>query len=726
MKSATFVGEAEAYDLLVRAGLHAPRRGRVGDILPFVPGEPVVLKGLGEEVWHKSELGAVQFMEFDRLLVAHEAAGMRQRIEAVGHRWLDGLVCEQIKCARQGSLPVEAFVSLTRGEAGWMLLFGFGGMQAEALAALAPPLRWPLKFMTPEQALGELQDHLLGRIWLGRLRGTTALTSADHLRQLLHALWKLGEIAEDEGLTLLEMNPIALDLDGIPHPLDAVGRRGARAIPHAAAPLDFLPALREPRRIALAGVSAQPGGVGRTILENLRRYPLAPGNLVLVKPGQEMFLELPCISTVSELLAEPVDLLIMALPAPIAAETLTKLIEQGGGARVVALVSGGIGDGADTTGLGEKLQTLLRTARAAGNWTPAVFGPNFLGHWVPATQLDTSFIAVDKLRAPFPGGGQLTLLSQSGAFLLCRRSRQPGLRFGLGIALGNQMDIALCDVLAALAAEGGTGPVAAYVEGFGEGQLEPTAEAIRQLSAQGRRVIIHRAGRTAAGQAAAASHTGAMAGDLELERALLERAGARFTNSIAEFDAALAWIGCCPQLQPGPVALLTNAGFESVNGSDLFGVEVPNAELDIAAKAKLRAALQRHGLGGLVAPRLPLDLTPMASEDAFLETADLLLHDADLLVIGLVPFTRRLESTGSGAANFAQSVANIARTHAKPIGVVVDAGADYEDYRAAFSAAGLPVFTRVEDALLGLRVLGGVTSTSVPAEHVLQSEPVGV
>jgi hypothetical protein len=258
MKPETFVGEAEAYDLLVRAGLHAPRRGRVGGILPFVPGEPVVLKGLGEEVWHKSELGAVQFMEFDRLLVAHESAGMRQRIEAVGHRWLDGLVCEQIKCAHQGSLPVEAFVSLTRGEAGWMLLFGFGGMQAEAIAALAPPLRWPLKFTAPEEALGELETHLLGRIWLGRLRGTTALTSADHLRQLLLALWKLGEIAEDEGLNLLEMNPIALDLEGIPHPLDAVGRRGARTLPRAAAPLDFLPALREPRRIALAGVSAQP------------------------------------------------------------------------------------------------------------------------------------------------------------------------------------------------------------------------------------------------------------------------------------------------------------------------------------------------------------------------------------------------------------------------------------------------------------------------------------
>ena len=115
----------------------------------------------------------------------------------------------------------------------------------------------------------------------------------------------------------------------------------------------------------------------------------------------------------------------------------------------------------------------------------------------------------------------------------------------------------------------------------------------------------------------------------------------------------------------------------------------------------------------------------MASEGAFLETADLLLHDADLLVAALVPFTRRLESFGAGAANFAQSVAGIARIHSKPLGVVVDAGADYEDYRAVFSAAGLPVFTRVEDALLGLRVLGGGTRTLVSTEHSLHGVTAG-
>lgn len=706
MSHSPFVHEAEAYVLLERAGLRPPRHGVAGGFLPFAAGEPVVVKGLGDDVWHKSELGAVRFLPFEGARVATEAAGMRERIESSGHRWIDGLVCEKISIARSEHLPTEAFVSLARGEAGWTVLCGFGGLQADALAELAPPLRWPLAFTTSEQALAEFETHLLGRTWLGLVRGTEALTNRGIIGEFFASLWELATVAENEGLSLLELNPVALDLDGRPRPLDAVGTRGPAVAPRQAPPEGFLDALRTPRRIALAGVSATEGGVGRTILENLRRYPLPAADLLLIKPGKTEFLGQTCVPDVAALREAPVDLLLLALPAPIAVETLTQLIAQGGGARCVALVAGGIGDGADRDGLGAKITALLREARAAGRWTPAVLGPNFLGHWVPARGLDTSFIPSDKLTPPTMVSGELTLLSQSGAFLLSRRSRQPGLRFGLGIALGNQMDVALCDVLTALADEPGRDPVACYVEGFGPGQLLIAAHAIRQLHAKGRAVIIHRAGRTAAGQAAAASHTGAMASDLVLERELLTRAGARFADTIAEFDAALTWLSACPQLAPGPVALLTNAGFESVNGSDLFGTRLPAAQLDETTQQDLRSLLQKHELSGLVAPRLPLDLTPMADDTVFLDAAALLIKSASALVVGLVPFTRRLDSTPPGAAKLANALRSLGNAHGKPVAVAIDAGADYADYRRSFAQAGLPFFDRVESALLGLRTLG--------------------
>ncbi len=700
-----FVHEAAAYELLERAGLHPPRHGVTGGPLPFTTGEPVVLKGLAEELWHKSELGCVRFLAFDQTAVGREADTMRERVVRAGHLWITGLVCEQVTVRRNGDLPSEGFVSLSRGEAGWTVLFGFGGLQADALAELAAPCCWPVGAVSPDQALAELEQHLLGRIWLGQVRGARPLVTIGILRDFLRSLWQTAEICETEGLVFLELNPVAPDSNGRLRPLDAVGRRGETPPSRLPPPADFLEALQAPRRIALAGVSSQPGGVGRTILENLQRYDLPSGDLLLIKPGAKIFLGLPCLPDVAALRAAPVDLLVLALPAPAAAEVLTALIRQGGGARCVALVSGGLGDGADTAGLGRKLQQLLRETRAAGKWTPAVVGPNFLGHWVPARNLDTSFIPTGKLTAPAKTVGALTLLSQSGAFLLSRRSLNPGLRFRLGLALGNQMDVSMADVLAALADEERPGPVACYVEGFGPGQLGRFARAARQLTERNARVLVHRAGRTEAGQAAAASHTGAMAGDLAFERALLRHSGVRFADSIADFDAALAWLGAQPHLRAGPVAVLSNAGFESVNASDLFDDRLSPAGLDEAATDGLSALLKRHDLAGLVAPRLPLDLTPMAGEDAFLDCATFLLGHAAALVVGLVPFTRKLDNSPAGAARFAGALASLQRAQDKPVGIVIDAGDDYAAYRAAFAEAGLSVFTRMESALRGLKML---------------------
>lgn len=703
--SRNFVGEAEAYALLRHAGLGPPRHALIGGPLPFDAGEWVVLKGLGEELWHKSEIGAVEFRRFAAMEIVTAAQAMRDRVERAGHRWLGGLVCERLSIARTAGLPTEGFVSLTRGEAGWVVLCGFGGLPAEALAALAPPLHWPLALTTAQTAFTELKAHLLGRIWLGRLRGTTPLTTEQQLEEFLDALWRLAPLAEADGLTLLELNPVVLDSDGQPRPVDAVGRRAPVAAPRVPPPGDFLAALRHPQRVALAGVSEKPGGVGRVILENLQRCPTLTGRLTLIKPGVTELLGLPCVPDVAALRMAPVDLLLLALPAPAAAAVLTALISQGGGAAVVGLVSGGLGDGADTAGLGRQLDQLLHEARAAGRWTPAVLGPNFLGHWVPALQLDTSFIPADKLTPPGPGGGGLVLLSQSGAFLLCRRSRSPRQRFGLGVALGNQLDVALPDFLQALEQDPTCRAVAAYVEGFGSGHLLATAQAASRLHHRGVPVLLHRAGRTTAGQAAAASHTGAMAGDWELEQALLQRAGVKISPSIAAFDAALEWLAAWPVVPPGSVALLTNAGFESVNASDLLAHGLEAAVLAPAAREKLAALLARHQLAGLVTPQLPLDLTPMAGEDAFLAAADLLLGSVALLVVGLVPFTRRLNTTTKEAAPFAMALAQLSARHGKPVAVAVDAGPDYDDFRRAFSEAGLPVFDRIESALLGLRTL---------------------
>lgn len=698
-----FLHEADTHALLSQVGVVPPRHGWLGDKLPFQPGEAVVLKGLAEGLWHKSELGALRFLPYDPGALEAAAEVMRGRVEGEGHPWIGALVCERIPIARAEGLPSEAFVSLTRGEGGWTLVLGFGGLQAEALGESVPPLRWPIPWVDPIRAFAELEQHLLGRIWLGRLRGTQPLTGEAQLRAFLKKLWALASLAEAQGLELLELNPVVLDATGEPRPLDGVGRRTKPRTSPEPPPPDFLEALLAPRRVAVAGVSAKPDGVGRIILENLRSAGLPEGDLLILKPGEDRFLDLPCLPDVGALARNPVDLLLLALPAAAAVAALEALVAQGGGARVVGLVAGGIGDGADHEGLADRVRTCLQAARAENLWTPTVLGPNFLGHLVPGQRLNTTFIPPDKW-APPAVPGPLALLSQSGAFMLSRLNRAPHLPLGLGLALGNQLDLSLSQVLEALEPHPEIRAVAAYVEGFGPGELAATARAAAWLKASGQPLLLYRAGRSEAGQAAAASHTGALAGDLVLEEALLRRAGVKLAPTISAFDAGMAWLATHPQLKPGPVAVLSNAGFESVSGADRLGGAFPCARLTPAEAERLRALLAKAGLEALVSARLPLDLTPMADDGTYLEAAQLLLEtEATVLVVGLIPFTRRLAFPNPEA--FARTLAMEAAARGKAVALALDAGPAYEGLRAALAKAGIPVFTRVEEALEGLQAL---------------------
>ena len=152
---------------------------------------------------------------------------------------------------------------------------------------------------------------------------------------------------------------------------------------------------------------------------------------------------------------------------------------------------------------------------------------------------------------------------------------------------------------------------------------------------------------------------------------------------------------------------MTNAGFESVASADLLGGACRGAQLTEAETAALAATLEGQGLTGLVSPRLPLDLTPMADEAAYLAAARLLLAtEAEVLLVGLVPLTKRLDTADPAACvAFASALAELAHASRKWVGVAVEGGPLYDAYRAALRAAGLPVFLTMEEALEGLRLI---------------------
>jgi acyl-CoA synthetase (NDP forming) len=155
------------------------------------------------------------------------------------------------------------------------------------------------------------------------------------------------------------------------------------------------------------------------------------------------------------------------------------------------------------------------------------------------------------------------------------------------------------------------------------------------------------------------------------------------------------------------VAVVTNAGYESVVSADLLVGAVTGHALAEAEVAELKGVLASHNLQDLVNPRLPLDVTPMADEAAYLAMAGLLLQsEADAVVVGLVPLTVRLETQVVEAIRtYASELTGLAAASWKWLGVAVEGGALFDLYRQELRAAGLPVFLTMEEALEGLRLI---------------------
>ncbi len=715
--TSAFIPEHEIYELLSRVGIKTPRYcfidddSKVADA-PFASGEPVVIKGIAEDLWHKSDNGALAFCDFD--VDAVRAMHGRMSVQ-VGRQfdWLGTLIAERVELQSARNAPSEIFVSLQRDRCcGAIISFGFGGLLTEdwARELKQPLLVWPASAYTPEEAFEELKGHWLGRILLGKARQQAALLGGESLLDFLRKLWKLDELMAREQLGLLEMNPLVIDRAGDIVAIDGVGLRSEEDyVEPSPVPLQDDSFLK-PGRIAVAGVSAKAGSVGGLILENLRQSSLPENGLLVVKPGIDNFAGIRCVPDVAVLADDPVDVLILALPAERCVQMIERLCAEGGGATVVYIVAGGIGDGADQSSFGDRLSGLIESRRERGQWCPAIVGPNGLGMLLSPLKLNSLFIPQRKLNVQFTPDSEVALISQSGAFLITRLSRHSNLSLKYGFSIGSQLDMKLSDFMALMARDKSVRVLGIYVEGFVGADVCAVAKLVEEFRAENRHVIIYKGGRSQLGQAAAAGHTGAMTGDYLVQKRLLHKAGAVLTESFNQFNAVLKWMAAYPDLHTlGKLAIVANAGYETVGSVDMLGDNDSERLYELTEDncTALSEVLQRHDMQGLVAATNPLDLTPMADETVFLDCVKAMIEfGAGVVMLGLVPLSEQLDTHQlTQAEAFAGKLKSLAQSSGRLIGIVIDAGVPYQRYKAVFERQGFPVFEGMDMGVLGINVL---------------------
>ena len=250
-----------------------------------------------------------------------------------------------------------------------------------------------------------------------------------------------------------------------------------------------------PRSAAVIGASASGANPGRIILKNLKQSEgVAYGKLWAVHPKEKAIDGVPCVPSVAAL-PEKVDLAVVSVPAPAAPEVVAALAD--GKAESIILIPGGFGE-AGRGDLEAALRKALADAHARPDGGPVLVGGNCLGI-VSKRQYNTFFLPQYKLPFHDAPGDSLVAVSQSGAYLVSLTSNLDGIVFPrASISYGNQMDLTAADFLTYFADDPTVRLLVFYVEGFAPGDGERFVAAARRVTAEGRHVVVFKAGQTAA------------------------------------------------------------------------------------------------------------------------------------------------------------------------------------------------------------------------------------
>jgi acyl-CoA synthetase (NDP forming) len=551
----------------------------------------------------------------------------------------------------------------------------------------------------------------------GKVRNQPPRTTVQRLRETVERFAQIASCCRPDGLCELEINPLVAH-QGEFIALDVLAIRGTRP-PNVAPPRPRrkIAQLLAPRTIAVAGVSTSLNP-GHIILNNLLREGFARQSIFVVKPGTTELEGCRAVPSIASL-PDPVDLLVLSIPATHVPEAIIDTIEHRK-AESVIVIPGGLEEKAGTTALVSQMHDALAASRSTAWEGPVVNGGNCLGIQSAPGRYDTMFLQAHKLRqgAHDAGqhGGKLAIVAQSGAFAASRITRLNGLRPRYCITVGNQMDLTIGDYLTHLESDPELRVFGVYVEGFKALDGAETLDAIRRITAAGSTVVLYRAGRTAAGAQATASHTASVAGDYAVTRELAKSAGAIVAETLDDFTELLTLFTL---LQPLPVfgrrlGAVSNAGYECVAIADNLG-DLELAPFTETTIAGLSALLERARLSSIVDVHNPLDLTPLMDDGGYEAVVRRILDDdrVDVGVIGCVPATSALNTLPASREHaedlrredsIAQRLVRVRREHHKPWVAIVDAGSLYDPLARELQHGGIPTFRAADRALRLLNI----------------------
>jgi acetate---CoA ligase (ADP-forming) len=449
--------------------------------------------------------------------------------------------------------------------------------------------------------------------------------------------------------------------------------------------------LLHPRSIAVVGATERPGSyAGQTLLNlELAGYP---GEVWGVNPRRTSVYGRPCFPSLADCPSPP-DAVVVAIPAAGAVDVVKEAGALGCGGAVV------YGAGFGEVESGAALEVEL-AAVAAAHELP-VCGPN--GNGIVALH-ERAALWGDAL-APFEAG-RVALVSQSGNFAVNALNASRGLRLHTVISCGNSVALDPAAWVAELATDPGVGSIGLYLESDGDGvQL---CEALARCAEHGVGVAVLKVGSSAAGSAAAAAHTGALAGDQRVFRALVEEAGGAWASDFHELLELAKGLAVPGARRPSPgLAVLTCSGGDSAMAAD----EAERVGIPLPAPAPATRERLRELLPEAATVANPLDYTALIWGDSE-RLRELVVATADDPEVGrvLILYDQPAGLAGATAESWAavrEGIREGARASQVPVMVASTLPELLDDDAAArFAEAGVPAISGLRSGLAVAAVLG--------------------
>jgi acetyltransferase len=451
--------------------------------------------------------------------------------------------------------------------------------------------------------------------------------------------------------------------------------------------------LLNPSNVVIVGATDRPGNWPQRIWRNLHRYHF-PNPIYPFNPSRDNVWDTRCYRSFAELPEPPDHLMVLVPPAHV-----PSLLREAAaaGARSATVITAGFDESPEPErqSIGRELAAVIEETGLA------LSGPNCLGNFNASAQFFS--MPDDRLQKFVPG--PVAIVAQSGGIVLAikRTLEERGLDTSALVTSGNETGLTTGDYIAYFAQAPEVRVIACYLEAI----RNPAGflAALRTARAAGKPVVIVKLGRSEEGRAAAAAHTGALAGSIDAFDAVAGAAGALRVKTTDDMVEVIEFL-VHAQPRGRRIAGITYSGGMRgliVDASVTNGLRFP--PLGSASHEQLKAALLP---GSVIANPLDGGNGSVGSVETFLKCVEILLNDPDFDLLLMQEELPRAEGTAR-QEQVLRRVDALAAKARKPVVFISVASYGVTDYGRKLRAE-LPHLVILQEPDRALRTIETATS----------------